>query len=63
MAKTNWYCEATVTYWDHNQGDYCEVQLDHYSGELTREQAEYDARETWNEHGYNPDRIAVKKYE
>ena len=62
MKKTNWFCEATVTYWDHNQGDYCDVSLEHYSGEETKEQAEYAAREDWMDHGYNPEKVVVKKY-
>lgn len=63
MAKTRWYCNATVTYWDHNFGDYCEVELDHYSKMETKEDAEDDARESWSDHGYNPDKVSVKKYE
>lgn len=63
MTKTNWYCTAKVTYWDRNEGDYCEVDLDHYSKAETEEEAEYDARESWSEHGHNPDRVTVKKYE
>jgi hypothetical protein len=59
---TRWYVTATVTYWDHAWGDYCEITLDHYSREATAEAAEDDAREVWSDHHHNPDRVTVRPW-
>jgi hypothetical protein len=60
--KTRWYVTATVTYWDSAWGDYTEVSLDHYPKEETAEGAEDDARESWSDHGYNPEKVTVKPF-
>lgn len=60
--NTKWYVTATVTYWDRTEGDYTEVELDHYSNESTPEAAEDDAREAWGDHGHSPELVTVKTY-
>lgn len=60
MAKAKFYCEATITSWNPTVQDYDEVVLEHWSSADTVDEAEYDAREVWNETGYNPDSINIK---
>jgi hypothetical protein len=61
MARAIWYCEASVASWNAAAGDYDEVYLEHYSAEPGPESAADDARETWIEHGYNPERVKVRR--
>ena len=63
MPRTTYYCTATVAAWNPGEQDYDEVDLDHYSSEPTSEAAEADAREAWNEHGYNPEKVKVRAWE
>lgn len=58
--RTSWYCTAKIEYWDRMEGDYVTIDLDHYSRAATREEAEYDARESWSDHGYNPESVRVE---
>lgn len=60
--KTTFYCTATIEYFDRREGDYVKIDLDHYSKSISVEEAEYDAREVWSEHGYNPETVNVSAY-
>lgn len=50
-----WSCSALIL-----EGD-DEIDLDVDVRAETAEEAEYDARERWNDHGYNPESVIVRK--
>jgi hypothetical protein len=56
-----WQCSATILERDPVYGEYVDNELDHETRAATAEEAEYDARETWIAHGYNPERVKVRR--
>lgn len=52
-----WQCSAVVL----EGAD--EIDLDVEVRAATADEAEYDARERWSDHGYNPDRVNVRRCE
>lgn len=58
-----WSVTAIVTEWNPATGDYDEIDLDHETHAYDAEEAEYDARENWSDHGYSPDRVKVRRIE
>lgn len=50
-----WQCSAVIL-----EGD-DEIDLDVEVRAATAEEAEHDARERWSDHGYNPDRVTVRR--
>lgn len=50
-----WQCSALVL-----EGT-DEIDLDVEVRAATADEAEHDARERWSDHGYNPDRVTVRR--
>jgi hypothetical protein len=59
---TTYICTAELTFFDYRHGEYVSVPLEHYSTASSEDEALYDAREVWEEHGYNPSEITIKLY-
>ncbi len=55
-------CTAELTFFDYRHGDYVSIPLEHYSTAQSVEAAEYDARQVWAEHGYNPSHVTINLY-
>jgi len=58
-----WSCSATILEFDPVFGEYVDNTIDHDTRAATAEEAEYDARETWIDHGYSPERVKVRRVE
>jgi hypothetical protein len=50
-----WSCSALIL-----EGE-DEIDLDHETRAASAEDAEDDAREVWSDHGFNPEKVIVRK--